>query len=111
MTKLPTVSPLLFESKYRVIKRCGSSPAVSVPQFYEESLRTLGERRLRAAVLRNYLIYTPLPFVMLEKHQLLDITMTALEALAMLDEDERIKEAWLKLKELGDRYDAEGVRE
>jgi len=46
-----------------------------------------------------------------EKRQLLDLAMTALEALAMLDEREEVKgpvaEAWSKLKEVEDRWDAE----
>jgi len=46
-----------------------------------------------------------------EKRQLLDIAMTTLEALAMLDKRKKVRgpvaEAWSKLKELEDRWDAE----
>jgi len=46
--RLPTVSPLLFEGRPRVITRCGNSPVVSVPRSFAEALETLGYRQVGA---------------------------------------------------------------
>jgi len=107
ISKLPVVFPVFFEEFPRRLIRVGSSTGVTVPQVFEQQAKALGERRVRVMVLRNYLIYVPLPFALEDKYQLLDLAMTALEALAMMDNDDRIKEAWKKLKELEDEYSLE----
>jgi len=99
----------MFEDKCRTMALPGKEAgSISVPVPYTRMLQSLGERRLCALILGNYLVYTPLPFVMGRRRQLLDIAMTALQALATLDSDERIREAWRLLKEVEDGYDARG---
>jgi len=87
-----------------------SSGSISVPAPYVRRMEALGDRRLCAMILGNYLIYTPLPFAMEWGRQLLDLAMTALEALATLDNDEKIRAAWHLLKKLEDEYEARGWR-
>jgi len=109
MTELPFVTPLVFEGEPRRVSRRGSSYQITVPVSWAENVPLKQNPEAFAVLMQQYLIFYPAMFQMSNKRQLLDIAMTALEALAMIDSEnkEKIAEAWKKLKEREDVYELE----
>jgi len=89
-----------FFSEIRRLTKQGTSFGVTLPTDFVKSLETLNVRNLRLLNLNNmYVIYFPEKSSINDHYDLLQLVLTAIEALNTISDDEFVKEKLLKVYE------------